>query len=348
MIELDGATGEGGGQILRSALTLSTLTSQPFRIKNIRRHRPKPGLQPQHLQCVQAAGAICRAHLDGNKLNSTQLIFEPGAVLPGEYRFDIGTAGATALVLQTIFLPLSFASTSSHVIITGGTHVPWSPCYDYLELQWLPFMKRLGFDAELQLVQAGFYPKGGGKIVAKIHPAETLSSLQITNRGKLKTIQGISAYANLNRQVAERQVNQARLVLRDHEMEAAIRIKEWPSPGINTMMLLMAVFEHSLSCHFALGARGKPAEKVATESAESLLNFLSSSGVFDEYLADQLLLPLAIAKGDSVFKTPQITQHLLTNIEVIRAFMNTEIAVEGNLGEEGVVRLRGVNLKPGR
>ncbi|HEX9653884.1 MAG TPA: RNA 3'-terminal phosphate cyclase [bacterium] len=337
MIALDGSSGEGGGQILRSALTLSILTAQPFTIKNIRANRRRPGLQPQHLKSVEAAGAICRARISGHHLDSTQLTFEPGTVSAGEYRFDIGTAGATTLVLQTIFLPLSFAASSSRITITGGTHVPWSPCFDYLDLQWLPFMKRIGADAEIHLIEAGFYPKGGGKISAEIHPVKTITPLHILERGDMKVILGISAYANLQRQVAERQMQQTEILLKREGIEPIIEIKEWPAHGINTMMMLLGVFEHSLGCYFALGARGKPAEKVATEAADAFVGFMHRQGAFDEFLADQLVLPLALADGPSVFKTPKITQHLLTNIGVIRSFLDTQIAVEGNIGEEGMV-----------
>jgi RNA 3'-terminal phosphate cyclase (ATP) len=345
MLEIDGSAGEGGGQILRSALALSVLTAQPFKIKNIRQNRPKPGLQPQHLKSVEAAGAICRARLSDIQLHSTQLTFEPGAAAAGDYHFDIGTAGAATLVLQTIFLPLSFAALPSQITITGGTHVPWSPCYDYLELQWLPFMKRLGFDGELQLVEAGFYPKGGGKIAAKIQPVKTVAPLQLTHRGELKKTLGISAYAHLRREVAERQMNQTLRMLKSRGISPNIEIKELRSRGVNTMMLLLGVFERSLCCYFALGARGKPAEKVAAEASESFMSFLVSGGVFDEYLADQLLLPLSLAAGVSQFITPKITQHLLTNADIIQKFLGAKISIDGKLGEEGRVEIHGVGFK---
>ncbi|MFQ5866226.1 MAG: RNA 3'-terminal phosphate cyclase, partial [bacterium] len=333
MITIDGSYGEGGGQILRSALTLSTVTGKPFTIKNIRANRPKPGLKAQHLKSVEAAGVITNAHIVGNHLNSTQLTFEPREIRGGEYWFEIGTAGSTSLVLQTIFIPLSLAKNPSWVSIKGGTHVPWAPCYHYLELQWLPFMKRLGFNATLKMVEAGFYPQGGGKIIAEIESTRTISALQLLDRGRLTNIRGISAYANLNPQVAERQSNQAKKELRKESLVPNVEILKMPARGKNTMMLLLGQFEHSQCCYYALGARGKPAEKVAAEAAIDFLNFLGTSGVFDEHLADQLLIPLALAKGTSEFKTPKITQHLLTNIEVIESFIEAEITVQGKLGE---------------
>jgi RNA 3'-terminal phosphate cyclase (ATP) len=344
MIEIDGSAGEGGGQILRTALTLSVVTGQPFRIRDIRGNRPKPGLQPQHQKSVEAAAAICKAQISGNQINSTQLTFEPGQISAGEYQFDIATAGAATLVLQTIFFPLSFAKSSSKIVITGGTHVPWAPCFDYLLLQWLPFMKRIGFDAEMKLVAAGFYPKGGGKINIEIHPAKRVAALQLLNRGEGKKILGISAYANLNRSVAERQANQARLSLQRLGLEPTIEITEMRSHGINTMMLILGVFEHSLCCYFALGARGKRAEKVASEATDAFAAFSKTCGAFDEYLADQLVLPLSLAAGQSAFSTPKVTQHLLTNIDIIQLFLKPKISVTGELGKEGSVQIDGVGI----
>ena len=168
MIEIDGSLGEGGGQVLRSALSLSILTRQPFHIYNIRLGRKTPGLKAQHLKAVDAAAAISHAVVEGARLDSTSLTFSPGELRTGRYKFEIGTAGSTSLVLQTVFLPLSLSGSASSVMITGGTHVPWAPCYHYLEWQWLPVIHHLGFDLSLSLEQAGFYPQGGGRISATI------------------------------------------------------------------------------------------------------------------------------------------------------------------------------------
>lgn len=344
MITIDGSYGEGGGQILRTALTLSAVTGKPFTIKNIRANRPNPGMKAQHLKSVEATGLITNAVMDGNKLNSTQLTFRPGPIKSGDYFFEIGTAGSTSLVLQTIFLPLSFAEHSSKVTITGGTHVSWAPCYHYLELQWLPCMKQIGLDAKLKLVKAGFYPQGGGEIMAEIQPSKNISPLTLLERGHLKSVYGISAFANLNPQVAERQKNQAIQILQRKNLFPKIEIVEMPARGKNTMMLLLGQFENSQCCYYALGARGKPAEQVAQEAANDFLKFLDTSGVFDEYLADQILIPLSLTAGFSQYKTPKVTQHLVTNIEIIRYFISAEIGVEGKLGEQGVVKIQGRNV----
>ncbi|MFQ5604280.1 MAG: RNA 3'-terminal phosphate cyclase, partial [bacterium] len=327
MIILDGAAGEGGGQILRTALSLSALTGQPFEIKNIRANRPKPGLRAQHLKCVQAAGAICQARVSGDRLHSSRLTFSPGAIKAGNYHFEIGTAGSTSLVLQTIFYPISFAQQNSTISITGGTHVPWAPCFHYLQRQWLPFMQRLGFRAKLQMEQAGFYPKGRGKIIAEIKPIKSIQPLTLLTRGNLLSIHGVSAFANLPRSVAERQNQQIRRMLQNEIDGLELEILQMPAFGKNTLMLLLGKYEHSQCCYDALGAPGKPAENVAREAAQKLLAFFASGGVFDEYLADQILIPFALAEGRSAFETPKITRHLLTNIEVIKLFLATEIKV---------------------
>ncbi len=342
MIEIDGSQGEGGGQILRSALTLSILTGQAMTIANIRKRRSKPGLMAQHLKSVQAAAAICAASVEGAEPGSQELAFQPGEIYSGHYRFDIGTAGSTSLVLQTIFLPLCLAGGSSTVILTGGTHVPHSPSFDYLDLHWLPYMRQLGCRAELNIEQAGVYPHGGGHIRAAIRPAGPLGALEITSRGALQNIQGLSAVANLDPEIAKRQKHQA--LRRLEPLTRATKIKDFsmPAAGKGTTLLLQAGFERSSACYFSLGERGKPAERVADEAVDGLQVFLATDGAIDQYLADQLLLPLAVAAwrfgaGPSRLRTCQVTQHLLTNAWIVRLFLPVRIEIEGELGEPGFV-----------
>lgn len=337
MIEIDGAMGEGGGQVLRSALSLSILTGQSFHLVNIRANRSRPGLQPQHLKAVEAAAAVCGGQVRGAAVNSQQIFFAPGEVHTGRYRFDIGTAGAATLVLQTIFLPLARGKDSSNITITGGTHVPFSPCYDYLERQWLPVIQSLGFWARLAMPQAGFYPRGGGEIQAQLRPVENIAPLQAMERGKLLRIRGISSVANLEEGIARRQKLQALRRLEPICLDSKIEMTQMSSPGKGTLLLIQAQFEHAQSCHFALGALGKRAEQVADEAVAGLEEFLRSDGAVDEHLADQLLLPLAFADGESRYRTSRITRHLLTNAEVIRLFMPTRIIMEGSEGEPGTV-----------
>lgn len=345
MIEIDGSEGEGGGQVLRSALTLSILTRQAIHITNIRARRSKPGLRAQHLKAVDAAAAISKADVKDAHLNSTTLTFKPMEIRTGRYKFDIGTAGSTSLVLQTIFLPLCMANSASSIIITGGTHVPWSPCYHYLALHWLEFMQKRGYEAKLSLDRAGYYPKGNGRISATIRPVKELYPIKLIQRGVLKRIYGISSVSNLDINIADRQKRQA--MSRSHHICDNIKIKtaKVPSKFKGTMLLIIAEFENGSNsdyaqcCYFALGARSKPAERVADEAVDSLEAFLETEGAIDQYLADQLLLPLTFASGASEFCTSQITQHLLTNASVIRKFAKAKIEIIGQLGHSGVVKV---------
>ena len=344
MIQIDGSLGEGGGQILRSALTLALVTGKAIEIKNIRLRRPKPGLMPQHLKAVEAAAAVGSARVEGAHLHSLSLLFEPTRICSGEFEFDVGTAGNTPLVLQTIFLPLSFAQTASSATLIGGTHVPWSPCFHYLDLHWLTYMRQIGFSAELKLELAGFYPHGGGRTHADIRPATKLAPLNITERGALKAIRGISAIANLDWSVAERQKRQAlkRLKVLSHDIE--IEMIQMPSLFRSTMLLLIATFEGSKCCFFSLGELGKRAERVADEAVDQLRQFLAAEGAIDHHLADQLILPLALVPGVSELKTDKITQHLVTNADVVRMFLPVDIEVVGELEHSGSVRIAGTAI----
>ena len=334
MLHVDGSQGEGGGQVLRTSLTLACLTQTPIQLTNIRARRPKPGLQAQHLQAVRAAAAITRAKVSGDKIGSQSLYFEPGPVQAGEYHFDIGTAGATTLVLQTIFWPLCFAKDPSHVTITGGTHVAWSPAFHYLDWHWLACIHQMGVRATLHLDRAGFYPPGGGQIRAVIHPVKQLAPLHWTERGQLLGIRGLSGTANLPAHVTQRQQDRAVQRL-DQKINMERLEMSAPSPG--SMLLLMAEFERGRGCFVGLGKKGKPAEQVAEEAIRGLEKFFSTPATVDEYLADQLLLPFALTSGRSELVTSAVTPHLLTNAAVIEQFDRAKITIEGTSGQPGRV-----------
>jgi RNA 3'-terminal phosphate cyclase (ATP) len=345
VVKIDGQSGEGGGQVLRSALCLSALTGLPLHLVNVRAGRAKPGLMPQHLQAVTAAAAIAGAATRGAEIGSRELCFTPGHLAPGDYRFDIGTAGATSLVLQTIYLPLAAARAPSTVTVTGGTHVPFSPSFHYLQLQWLPFLRRLGLELHVELSMGGFYPRGGGRIDSRITPVQELRPLQLSDRGSLVRIRCLSLAANLPLEIAERQSRQAAARLSPYRSILQIENAAMTAAGKGTLLLLQAEFERSSACYFALGERGRPAEKVADSAAEALLAFLATDAAVDEFLADQLALPLALADGESFLSTPRLSRHLLTNLEVIAAFLPVRFGIDGNLDEAGGVRIRGVPLR---
>jgi RNA 3'-terminal phosphate cyclase (ATP) len=340
VLRIDGSEGEGGGQLLRSALTLSTITGRPFEFINLRAGRKKPGLRPQHLVCVKASAKLTSGEAHGAAIGSQTVCFQPGPVRPGTYRFAIRTAGSTSLLLQTVVLPLALAPKRSILTLSGGTHVPFAPPYHYLARQWAVLLRRIGIEADLTLSQAGYYPEGGGEVRAKIQPAASVAPLQLGRRGALKGLEGLSTVSNLDRSIASSQRRQALQQLDAAGLAAGIEVRELPSPGKGTMLLLLATFEGGgRSCHTALGARGKPAETVADEACDELLAFLGTQGAVDAHAADQLLLPLALADGPSAFPVPAVTSHLVTNARLIERFLDCAIRIEGEEGEEGWVRI---------
>lgn len=345
MINIDGAHGEGGGQILRTALAMSAITGQALHIRNIRGRRPKPGLMAQHLQALEAIAAVTHARVQGGQLGSRELTFEPGPLDGGNYRFDIRTAGAVTLVAQTLVIPLSFAATASHVTISGGTHVPWSPSFHYFSWHWLRFLDRSGFRIRAKLERIGFYPRGGGRISVDVDPVATLSPLSLTARGRLRRIRGISLVGSLDLSIAERQQQQALGRLKGLCDDVHIELQRFTSYSPGTSLLLLGEFEHTQCCYGALGARGKRAERVADEAVDALEVFLESGAAVDEHLADQLIEPLSVVGGTSELHTSRITQHLLTNIDMVRLFLPVDITVRGDIGSPGRVRISGHALK---
>ncbi|HEV3387024.1 MAG TPA: RNA 3'-terminal phosphate cyclase [Gemmata sp.] len=340
MIELDGSEGEGGGQILRSALTLSILTGRPFKLINIRANRAKPGLQPQHLMCVRAANTICNGNYKGGSIGSAVLYFEPGSVKPGKYTFSIGTAGATSLVLHTIYLPLALrCELSSEIIITGGTHNQHAPCYHFLETTWAAYLTRLGIKVELEMIRPGFYPRGGGEIRAIIHPCAQVHGLALTNKVEMSTAGGFSAYAGLPGSVGRKQARRMSVRLKSQGIESHIPIEEWEAANPGTVAAIIFRQSPVPTLFFGLGEKGKPAEAVADDAADEAIAFRNANCPVDPHSADQLLLPLAFGPDASEYRTSQVTRHLTTNIEIVRKFVAREIGVDAEEGNPGTVRL---------
>jgi len=376
MIEIDGSRGEGGGQVLRTALSLSCHLKKPVRIFKIRANRKNPGLMPQHITCVRAAQLISGAEVKGDSIGSSELIFIPDKVQCGHYRFDIGTAGSTSLVLQTLILPLCFADSEprscaqgrgeSHVTISGGTHVPWSPPFHYLKDVFLPFLKKLGIDVHLDIERWGFYPKGGGLIKASIKPVsrrqmpegqiKTISPISLEERGKLKAVKGLSAVGNLPLSIAERQKASALEILKSYAFSSKanqpvaenenIEILSAPCIGQGTFFFLVSEFENSIAGFSSLGQRGKRAEDVGKDAAEEFIKFFYSNAPVEKRLADQIVPYLSLSVGiDSIrdrkssFITSEITKHLLTNIEVVKKFLDVKFEVSGKEGEKGKVTI---------
>jgi RNA 3'-terminal phosphate cyclase (ATP) len=341
LIEIDGSYGEGGGQILRTALALSAILRKPFTIHHVRSKRKNPGLQAQHLEAVKAIAQITEAQTGGVQFGSQKITFIPHKILPGDYQFEVKTAGSVSLLLQAVFLPLCFANEKSNVTLVGGTHVPWSPTFHYLSEVLLATLQKMGVSAEATIEKWGFYPKGGGRIQLTINPLHGLWPISLVDRGSLKRIRGISAISNLPGHVADRQKEQAlKRIQRELRIDGEITVLyDVPSNGPGSFLFMLVEYEHVLAGFSSLGVRGKPAEKVADEAVDSLKDFIESDGCIDPYLADQLVPFMALAKGNSSFTTNRITEHLLTNLWVIRHFLDVAIAREGEKGGKGRVAI---------
>lgn len=349
-ILLDGSYGEGGGQILRTALALAAIKGQPFRMHRIRAGRENPGLRPQHLAAVRAVAQICDAEVEGDAVGARELTFVPRlAPQPGEYVVDVstiageGSAGAVTLILQTLFIPLALAAGDSMLTLRGGTHVRWSPPYHYLAEVWMPLMERIGFSARLELGPWGWYPRGGGEMVAHIQGGvrpETLRGLELVNRGRLVSVWGFSAASNLPAHIAERQKSQMMMRLASRHIRAEIACWAPVSPGPGTAVFLLAEYEAITAGFTGYGRLRYPAERVADDAFEDFDDHRRSGMALDPHLADQAILPLALAPAPSRFTTSRITAHLTTVAWVVRQFLSREITIDGTEGTPGQVALR--------
>jgi RNA 3'-phosphate cyclase len=338
MIELDGSMGEGGGQILRSSLALSLLTGKAFHLRNLRAGRSKPGLQPQHLMSVRAAGTIGQAQTRGASRGSSDLVFEPGLVRAGTYRFDVGTAGAVGLVLHTICLPLALAAdVPSEITLIGGTHVRGAPCFHFLDRTWRAYLAACGLTVGLKMRRPGFYPRGGGELQAFVQPCKGVKCLTLGEHGHLQAT-GFSAVAGLPDSVARRQARRARFRLEQMGLEIELREQTWEG-GPGSVVGIELNTAPAPTLFFAIGERGKPAEAVADVAADAVHAYLAAApNLVDPHSADQLVLPLALASGPSTYRVAEVTRHLTTNISVIRRFLDRKIECVGEEGEPGIVQ----------
>lgn len=319
-LDLDGAI--GGGQVLRSALSLSMLSGRPFHIHNIRAKRSRPGLLRQHMTAVQAAAQACSAEVQGAELGSQRLSFSPGAIRGGDYEFAIGSAGSCTLVLQTLLPALLRADVPSTLHISGGTHNPLAPPTDFLQHAWLPLLRRMGAKVEMQLLRHGFAPAGGGAVLVKIGPS-SLHPLHLAEPGAVQRRQARALLAGIPGHVGER------------ELARVARRLKWPptdlqfvwldqDEGPGNALLLEIACEQVTEVFSAFGQSGIRAERVADSAIDQMRKWLQSGAAVAEHLADQLLLPMAMAGGGS-FTTPCMTEHLASNIQVLRQFLPIDI-----------------------
>jgi RNA 3'-terminal phosphate cyclase (ATP) len=336
MIVIDGSAGEGGGQILRSSLSLSICTQQAFRIENVRANRDKPGLMRQHLTAVKAAAEICGGDVVGADIGSRELTFRPGKLRAGSYSFAIGTAGSCTLVLQTVMPPLLSASGASTVQITGGTHNKGSPPFDFLQRTFVPVIARMGAQVQLELKTHGFYPRGGGEIIASIVPTPRSSSIQLHSRGERVRAYAEAYIAALPIHIAQRELEVIGRRLNWSAEQLFLRaLSNDMGPG-NTVTITLE-HEHVTEVVTGFGERGVRAETVAKDAADEACVYLASGVPVGVHLADQLLLPMALGSGGA-FTTHAVTRHLQSNALVIERFTGKHVVVE-QAGECYVVRM---------
>ncbi len=326
MLTIEGSYGEGGGQILRTSLALSMITGNSFLIKNIRAARSNPGLQRQHLAAVNAAAEVSDADIEGNYLGSKELTFRPNKTQPGTYHFSVGSAGSCMLVLQTVLPALMLADSKSILTLEGGTHNPFAPTFDFLAKCFAKVLYQTGTLVDLELVRAGFYPAGGGICRVTIEPDKSpLRPVEILDRGKLLGQYAVAIIAKLPRSIGDREINTASRILGWPQNSRSIH--EVDSTGPGNLIFLHSEYENVSEVVTGFGKVNVPAEFVAKKAAREMKSYLMSSAPVGTYLADQLLLPLAI-KGGGVFRCTSTSLHTLTNIHTIKSFLEKEICAE--------------------
>ncbi|MDR1489189.1 MAG: RNA 3'-terminal phosphate cyclase [Desulfovibrio sp.] len=333
-VHVDGSLGEGGGQVLRASLALSMALGRPFRMTSIRANRPKPGLKRQHLTCVRAAQQICGAEVAGDSINSTEICFAPGAVRPGNYCFDIGSGGSCTMVLQALVPPLLVASGPSRLTVTGGTHVPFAPPFEFLRDTLFPWLAKLGPRLSAHMDQPGFMQVGGGSITVEIDPVPALQPLDSCEGGAFVGATGHILLCNLGADIAKREkaalLAENLRVLGLTEKTIHIETKSRSVEGLGNAVLVTVVRESGVTVCTGIGQLGVAAKSVARHAADRARSFLRSEVPVEKHLADQLLVPMALA-GSGTFLTEKPSLHTKTCMAVLPLFMDvTARAVQLN------------------
>jgi RNA 3'-terminal phosphate cyclase (ATP) len=324
MLTIDGSAGEGGGQILRTALALSLCTGSPVRITGIRARRARPGLMRQHLTALRAAAEVGRAEVSGDAIGSREIEFRPRGVSAGKYAFDVGSAGSTTLVLQTVLPALLRADAPSEIRLEGGTHNPLAPPFDFLDRAFLPLLARMGPRVTATLEARGFYPAGGGKLSVSIHPAP-LRRLDLPERGAILKREAIAVVENLPGAIARRELEAARGVLGWDR--GCFRVEAGrSSPGPGNVLTIAVESEHVTEVFTSFGEKGVPAETVGARAANEAQRYLDAGVPVGEHLADQLILPMALGEG-GMFRTVTPSSHTLTQIDLVGRIAGAKIAV---------------------
>lgn len=343
MIEIDGSMGEGGGQVLRAALSLSLATGRPVRIQRVRAGRDRPGLRPQHLTAVRAAAEVGGGEVEGAEPGSTGIVFRPGELRPGRYRFDVGTAGSAVLVLQTLLPPLLDASAPSELTVSGGTHAAHAPPFEFLAASFLPALARIGHAFAPELERHGFYPAGGGRVRLGIRPAHEPEALELRRRGPERGRRVRAVVSALPRHIAEREVSvvHAMLRLRPDAMEV-VEVPEDEAAGPGNAVMAFLAFEHVTGVFTGFGRRGVPAEEVGREAAREARAWLEAGPPVGPRLADQLVAPLAAGPG-GVYETVEPTAHARTQAELARRFTGRPVEIDRVAEQRWRIRVSGAD-----
>jgi RNA 3'-terminal phosphate cyclase (ATP) len=323
-LHINGSEGEGGGQILRTSFALAALHGRRLHVSKIRAGRPKPGLRRQHLTCVRAIAELCDGSLRGDDIDSSELFFEPGSVKSGEYHFSVGTAGSACLVFQTVLWPLLFAKGNSRVVFDGGTHNPFAPPFDFIERAFLPIVARMGANVSIHLERAGFMPAGGGRFVAEIEGDCTLNPIELCETKPIVSRKATALVANLPGTIAIRELREVRSLLQWKNEECLPQVTQ-DDGGPGNVLLLEVAREDVAEVASVIGIRSLAAEDVAAIGARAINKYLRDDVPVGECLADQLVIPFALAGGGS-YRTTTPSLHTTTNIEVVQRFCDVDIA----------------------
>ena len=327
MIVVDGSQGEGGGQILRTAVSISAVSREPVKVTKIRAGRPNPGLAPGHVTSIEVVASLCDARVDGLHRGSTEISFHPGELLGGDFRFDIGTAGSISLVIQGCLLPALLSKAATNIALTGGTDVRWSPPVDYIRMVHLPVIAKLGAGCELELISRGFYPEGGGEVNLAVHPTGGLLPISLTSPGDLKRIRGVSYSQDLPEHVPTRMRHAAmKKLLAFPDVKLASERSSGKSVGAG--IVLAAECERTVLGASALGERGVRAETLGESCAEDLVETVRSGAAVDEHMLDQILPYIATADGASTIVAESLTEHARTNMLVIEQMLGRTFSVD--------------------
>lgn len=346
MIEIDGSMMEGGGQLLRMATTYSAVLTEPIKVYNIRAGRSTPGLRPQHLKTLEAAAELSGAKTQGAEIKSMEIEFYPKEITGGEYYYDIGTAGSITLLLQCLIPIAAYSEEPVKINVRGGTAVKWSPPTPFLSnVVWRAF-REMGIECRMEVKRHGFYPKGGGEVSVKVGDLSRIKGFNPDHQG-IETVYGVSVCGKLPSHIAERQANSARKQLIQEGFEADVDFltltggSEPYSPGSLITLWTESMYLGSDS----LGERGKPAETVGKEAANSLLYQIKTGAEVDFHTCDHLILPCSLASGTSRFKTSRLTMHTLTAIELAKIFTKATFQVKGERDDPAEITCKGIGLK---